>query len=176
MKLHHATLLASPLLLAPARAQDPEPADPQSQGAQEPSGADGILQESVAAAIQGRPPLELTLGDALALAARNNLQLQMDQIATDIAGYDARGAWGEFEWVFDGTLSYSDSESESSSSLGGGAVVDTVQDQLLLDFNKPLVWGGSVDIFYRSQTTDTNFSFSNVPRFTSDISPCPSPR
>lgn len=149
-------------IFSPAAAQDPS--QPGAAGTPEPV-YQLPTEDPGAPTVQS---LELALEDALRLAARNNLQLQIDQISTDVASYGARGAWGAFEWVFDGTVAYNDRQTQSNNALQGGLVVDSSDTQVDLNLNKPLIWGGSFDFLFQTTEQETTSAFFFEPRFSQD--------
>src|SRR5687768_8436954 len=88
------------LCLVPARFQAP----PQQQQQAQASG-------------QSERVLQLTLEDALAIALRNNFDLEIEHLATEVARFDSVGSWGAFDPVVNVRGSASKSESEPSSRL-----------------------------------------------------------
>ena len=90
----------------------------------------GTLVLSVSAQGPGTPlgdqpaerVLRLTLEDALALALRNNLDLEIERLATEAARYDEQASWGAFDPVLDVTGSARKSENEQTSFFSGADV------------------------------------------------------
>jgi HAE1 family hydrophobic/amphiphilic exporter-1 len=110
--------------------------------------------------------LQLSLEDALGIALRNNFDLEIERLSTDVARYDALGSWGAFDPVLNVSGAASQSESEPSSSLAG-----TEDNDLRLDssLSWPLVTGGSVDLSYGRLNAETDAPFALFDVSTSDV-------
>ncbi|MEM9799854.1 MAG: TolC family protein [Planctomycetota bacterium] len=105
----------------------------------------------------------LSLEDSLALALTNNLGLERARIESEAARFDALSTWGAFDWVFDATGTYSDSEQEGGDQLFGGEVVTTQRGRVDLDLTRPLTTGGRFVFHFDSQYTQTDNVFANDP-------------
>lgn len=112
--------------------------------------------------IQGldRVELELTLEDALELALANNLDLQIAEEETSIVEFEYLGSWGAFEWVFDASASYTNTERVFgiSPQIPGGLTFEGETAALNTDFTRPLQTGGSFVAHFDS-TAQINQTF-----------------
>lgn len=110
-------------------------------------------QEPSAGGEETRPSLELSIEEAIHLALDNNIDLELSQIQTEVARFDALGSWGEFDWLFDADLSYSDSEfptGEDPSLTLSRTVFSNLQRRGSVDFTKPTTTGGSFVASFQS--------------------------
>jgi outer membrane protein TolC len=114
---------------------------------------------------------ELTLERALSIALQSNLGLQVESLQTDIARYNARGSWGEFDWIFNARAGISEGEFEAEDPVTGGSgfVVETDSDNFGFDFTKPTTTGGTFRALFDSVNTDTNSGSSLSDSATSDV-------
>lgn len=101
--------------------------------------------------------LELTLDDAIRIAMRNNLDVQLEQSATQIAEYDLFGSWGAFDPTFSITGSWEDRENVRTSDLAPTSTENSLGLDSSLSF--PLTSGGSFDFSYRRDNRETNNPF-----------------
>jgi outer membrane protein TolC len=134
------------VLVEPLAAQDPKQQ-------QAPDQADRVLQ--------------LTLEDALEIALRNNFDLEIEHLASEVARFDAVGSWGAFDPVLSVTGSASQSESEPSSRLSG-----TEDDDLRLSSDLTIpVWftGGRFDLSYDHVNSKTDNPFATFDISTTDV-------
>ena len=115
------------------------------------------------------PVLELTLDDALRIALERNLELELEALTTEIARFDYLGSWGAFDPVVELTGSYTDSESEGSSGLSGGDVVETDTLGLSSSLGVPFTTGGRLDLTYDRDNQQTNNSFALFDTSTTDV-------
>jgi HAE1 family hydrophobic/amphiphilic exporter-1 len=118
---------------------------------------------------QGERTLQLSLEDALRVALRNNLDLEIDRLATEQARYVALGSWGAFDPVFTTTGTASESESEQRNAFAGADVV--VDDDLALRSSLawPYPWGGSLSLTHDHTNAKTNNRFATFDVSTTDI-------
>lgn len=119
------------------------------------------------AAGQADRVLQLTLEDALAIALRNNFELEIEHLSTEIAHFDAVGSWGAFDPVLNVRGSASKSESEPSSRLSG-----TEDNDLRLSSALSVpVWfsGGSFDLTYDHVNAETDNPFATFDISTTDV-------
>lgn len=95
--------------------------------------------------------LDLTIDEAIGLAVQSNPALQQAEVAAEIAEYDALGSWGDFEWVFDSSVTYTDSTAESRSAFGGGIGTEFTSETYngSMAFSRPLTTGGSFRADFR---------------------------
>ena len=108
--------------------------------------------------------MEQCLGMALA----NNLGLERAVVESETARFDALSSWGAFDWVLNVRGSYSDSETEGSTFLSGGSVVETEQTQFDVDITKPMTWGGDFAFHFDTQISETNNQLFNSPELVQD--------
>jgi outer membrane protein TolC len=116
---------------------------------------------------QAERVLQLTLEDALGIALRNNFDLEIEHLSTEVARFDALGSWGAFDPVLEVTGSASRSESEPSSRLAG-----TEDNELRLSsgLNVPLWFtGGALDLTYDHANSETDNPFATFDISTTDV-------
>jgi outer membrane protein TolC len=101
--------------------------------------------------------LPLSLDSALTLAETNNLGLVLEDIATEVARFDALGSWGEFDWVVGGTARYTDFERKPSAVVEGGQVLEGNIESYSFSLTRPTELGGR---FESSLQTDSQTSTS----------------
>ncbi len=150
-------LAATPAVSAPQETEAaPAPAPAGEEG---PGSADGAA------------PRRLSLEDVLALGLSNNLGLERAEVDAEVARFEALSTWGSFDWVFDASGQFSDSDSVGSSQLFGGDVVSTQDSQLDVDLTRPLGTGGSFGFHFDSGLNVTDNSFANAPeQYSSNLS------
>lgn len=146
-----------PLLALPlARAQDADaPAAAETPRAVDPADPAGRA-------------LELSLQDAIDMALANNLDLEIETLAADIARYDYLGSWGAFDPVFRLSGSFSDTEVQGNSGLAGGTVVTSDSQAYSTSLSLPFTTGGRLDLSYDRDNTRTNNSFALFDTSTTD--------
>mgnify|MGYP001208106592 CR=1 FL=1 len=110
--------------------------------------------------------LQLSLEDALGIALRNNFDLEIERLASEVARYDALGSWGAFDPILSVSGSASESKSEPISSLAGTKDNDLRMDSAL---SWPLLTGGSVDLSYAHQNSETDAPFATFDIATTDV-------
>ena len=114
--------------------------------------------------------LKLTLENSVRIALENNLGLELEELSTTIARYDAYGSWGAFDPVFSATGGWNEQEFQGQSSLAGGVVVE--DDSLTFDssLNVPLMWtGGSLDFSLSHSNDETTNQFAAFATSTTDV-------
>lgn len=114
------------------------------------------------------PERTVSLDDCLGMALANNLGLERAVVESEIARFDALSSWGAFDWVLDLRGSYSDSETEGSTFLSGGSVVESQEQQFDLDITKPFTWGGNFAFHFDTQLSETNNTLFNSPELVQD--------
>jgi outer membrane protein TolC len=117
----------------------------------------------------GGPVLELTLEDAMRLALQRNLDLDLESVNTEIARFDSLGSFGVFDPVVTLTGALSDSESQGSSGLSGGEVLETDTQSLSGGLLVPFTSGGNLDLTYDRENTRTNNNFALFDTSTTDV-------
>jgi HAE1 family hydrophobic/amphiphilic exporter-1 len=110
--------------------------------------------------------LQLSLEDALRIALRNNFDLEIERLATDVARHDAVGSWGAFDPLFRLAGSAAKSETEPVSQVVGAEESDLQVDSSL---NVPLISGGSLDLAYSRVNSETDSRFATFDLSTSDV-------
>ena len=148
-------LLATWAGMPRASGQNPPAAQPDAARAQQtPTGGEQLL--------------ELSLEQALLIALENDLVLEIQANASEVAGYDYAGSWGSFDPVLTATGALTKSEFEANSSLSGASVVTEDTQELGGGLKFPLVTGGSFDLTYTRVNANTNNSFELVNPSTTD--------
>ena len=119
--------------------------------------------------IEDEKTLVLSLEDALRIAVQNNLELEVEGLATEMAQFDALGRWGAFDptWSVRGSLSKSDRE--ATSSFSGADVVEQDTEGLNTSLVFPFQTGGNVSLSYDRANTTTNNQFASFDTSTTDI-------
>ena len=95
------------------------------------------------------PELVLTLQDAVRIALENNLDLEIQEITTDVASFDATGSWGAFDPVFSATAGYNEVEIQGTSQLAGAQVIENDSVTFNSALSMPFTTGGSLDLSFR---------------------------
>lgn len=110
--------------------------------------------------------LQLSLEDALRIALRNNLDLEIDRLETERSRFLAVGSWGAFDPVLTVTGTASESETEGSTAFNAGQ-----DDDLRLDSNLawPFPWGGSLQLTERHTNSKTDNRFATFDVSTTDV-------
>lgn len=124
------------------------------------------------ASSQGGPServLELTLDDALRIAVEHNLDLATQEIATDVARFNALGSWGAFDPLLTLNAGLSESEFQGSSSLSGGTVLEEDSESVSGSLALPLRTGGDLSLSYDRTNTRTNNQFAAFDVSTTDV-------
>lgn len=111
--------------------------------------------------------LELSLESALELASQNNLGIKIEELNTEVAFYNYRGAWGVFDWRIDARAGITDAEYQPRDVFGGSSENSR---EFSLDFTRPLAWtGGTFKSHFGTINTKTNSSFQALPVSTTDV-------
>lgn len=90
--------------------------------------------------------VELTLEQAVETALKNDLSLQIAEVAGDVARFNFEGSWGAFDPVARAGLSYSDNQSLPIQTPGGVFVIEEKQLQFDAGLTYPLSTGGNFDL------------------------------
>lgn len=113
--------------------------------------------------------LQLSLDDAVRIAVQKNLDLEFEALTSEIARFNALGSWGSFDPVVSASGTRIDDENQGQSQLAGGDVIKTKSWDFSSGLNVPIFFtGGSFDLSYFHQNTETNNSFSLFDTSTSD--------
>ena len=96
--------------------------------------------------------LPVSLDSALTLAETNNLGLALEDVNTDVARFDALGAWGEFDWVVGGTARYTDFERKPSAVVEGGQLLTGNLESYSLSLTRPTELGGRFESSLQSDS------------------------
>jgi outer membrane protein len=118
-----------------------------------------------------RPVLELSLEDAVKRALDNNLDIAVDRFNPTVGAEGVRQALGAYDPFLSGTLSTASQKSPATSAFSGGVKVTT--DTKLWNFgvNQYLPTGGTFNITFNSNKSDTNSVFTTFnPTYTSFFS------
>ena len=113
--------------------------------------------------------LKLTLEDALAVALRNNFDLEIERLATEVARYDAVGSWGAFDPVLSVTGGANKSESEQRNAFAGATVVQDDSLTLNSSLGLPLQTGGNLSLSFDHTNSKTNSRFAAFDVSTTDV-------
>lgn len=119
-----------------------------------------------AAAPQEGRVLQLSLEDALGIALRNNFDLEIERLATEISHYDAVGSWGAFDPLLSMTGTAAQAESEPTSRLSGSEDNDLRLNSAL---TLPLTTGGRLELGYDHINAETDAPFATFDISTSDV-------
>jgi outer membrane protein len=115
------------------------------------------------------PAMELTLDQAVQVAVGNNLEVKLAEAQADVSQATQLGSWGAFDWVFDASLGYTDSDREVGSFLDGGSgSVNSKQTDYNFSFLRPLETGGSFTTRFVRGVSLTDSNFQQDPEQTTD--------
>ena len=110
----------------------------------------------------------LTLEQALEIALRRDINLQIGELSVDVARFNYEGSWGAFDPVFSAQGSYTDAESELRSSIFGDV---TIEDTTLFGETGvlfPLRTGGSFEVLANISSQETNEPFTGANELTTN--------
>lgn len=127
----------------------------------------GTVQDAVPALHQA--PVGLTLEEAVSIALERNLDLELEELATAVATYDARGSWGSFDPLLTLKGSALQSEFQGTSSLSGGDVVENDTYALDSSLSVPFTTGGRFDLSYSHSNDETTNLFAAFDVSTTDV-------
>ncbi len=113
--------------------------------------------------------LELSLEDALRIAVENNLELEAEELATEMAHFDALGSWGAFDPTWSVRASLSEQEREGTSSLSGATVLEEDTQSLNTSLLFPFHTGGNVSLTFDRTNYRTNNQFASFDTSTTDV-------
>ena len=113
--------------------------------------------------------VQLTLNDAQRIALENNVGLEIEEIATDVARFNAVGVWGAFDPVLTAGGSYTDTEQPTANSIAGAAVLQSDVQQFDVGLTVPVVTGGSLALSWDHSNENTNNQFQLVNPTTTDV-------
>jgi outer membrane protein TolC len=112
--------------------------------------------------------LALTLEQALKIALDNDLGLEIESVATEVARFEYAGSWGSFDPRLTATAAVTDSEFEGDSALSGASVLKENTQELTTGLVFPLTTGGQFDLTFGTVNSDSNNSFNTVNPSTTD--------
>jgi outer membrane protein TolC len=98
--------------------------------------------------------LELTLDAAIEIALQNNLGLQIEALNTDVARYNYRATWGDFDWNLTAQGGVTDIETESQNVVFPDS--ETNSQDFSLDLTRPLTTGGTFGAHFDTVNTETD--------------------
>jgi outer membrane protein TolC len=111
----------------------------------------------------------LTLEQAVRFALDRNLDLELEELSTAMAGFDARGSWGSFDPLLTVQGKLASAKFQGTSSLSGGDVVDDDTYTLDSSLSWPLVTGGRFDLSYLHTNEETTNLFAAFDVSTTDV-------
>jgi outer membrane protein len=118
-----------------------------------------------------RPVLELSLDDAVKRALDNNLDIAVDRFNPTVGAEGVRQALGAYDPFLSGTLSTASQKSPATSAFSGGVKVTTDTQLWNFGVNQYLPTGGTFNITFNSNKSDTNSVFTTFnPTYTSFFS------
>jgi outer membrane protein len=118
-----------------------------------------------------RPVLELSLEDAVKRALDNNLDIAVDRFNPTVGAEGVRQALGAYDPFLSGTLSTASQKSPATSAFSGGVKVTTDTQLWNFGVNQYLPTGGTFNITFNSNKSDTNSVFTTFnPTYTSFFS------
>jgi outer membrane protein TolC len=126
-------------------------------------------REPQESAPEGDLAVELTLEEAVRLALDRNLDLELEEITTAIAAYEARGSWGSFDPLLALRGAYNQAEFQGTSGLSGGEVVEDDTFTLDSSLSWPLLTGGRFDVSYFHANEETTNEFALFDVSTTDV-------
>jgi HAE1 family hydrophobic/amphiphilic exporter-1 len=136
----------------------------------------GYLRSARAALQEAPPPpdsadrvLQLSLVDALRIALRNNFDLEIERLTTEVTRYDARASWGAFDPVLNLTGRASESESEQRNAFAGANVVEDSDLSLQSSLVVPFQTGGNFELSFDRINSETNNRFATFDVSTADV-------
>ena len=145
-----------------------------------PSSAQGLLDEYAGdERLERQDPLSisqqevatfsLTLDEAQRIALENNIGLEIEEIATDVARFNAVGSWGAFDPLLTANGSWTDAERPTANSIAGAQVLETDTQAFDVALTVPVVTGGSLAFSWdhSNEKSNSQFQFANVT--TSDV-------
>lgn len=115
------------------------------------------------------PELVLTLQDAVLIALENNLNLEIEEISTDVASFDATGSWGAFDPTFSTTAGYNETDIQGTSQLSGGQVIENNSVTFDSSVSVPFTTGGTLDLSYSRSNDRTSNTFAAFDTSTTDV-------
>jgi outer membrane protein len=117
-----------------------------------------LPQESMAEVDRPAEVLELSLEDALRIAAAENLTLAIERLTVETAVANQRGSWGAFDPVFDLGLAYSTAEQPQANTFlaQGASVFESDEASLETGLSLPITTGGTFRVGFNEARTDTN--------------------
>lgn len=131
-----------------------------------------LAQESTSIMDQVPEPagrdLPISLDAALTLAETNNLGLSIQDLATEVAQFNAMGAWGTYDWVLGGNFNYTDFERKPSAVQDGAVLQEGDVINWDVSLSRPLETGGSFSALFNSTRTTTTSFNSPVPTLHED--------
>ena len=123
----------------------------------------------VAAPMQEGESIELSLGQAIRVALRRDIGLQIQELGNEISRYDYAGSWGSFDPVLTATGSVTDGSFELFSSIFGDTTVESTDIVGNLGLLYPLTTGGSFNFSIDHSNRDTSDPFEEVQTTTTEV-------
>ncbi len=145
-------LVVSLGLVAPARAQAPQPQAPDTQ------------------ATDNRPPLELSLQDAVDRALKNNVDIAVAKYNPESSNQAVHASQGVYDPLLAAVLRQNSTTQPQTSAFSGGSNVKTDTFTYNFSANEYLPTGGTASIGFSNNRQNTNSVFSTVnPLYTSTL-------
>ncbi len=127
-----------------------------------------VAAKPLGAADQGRV-LQLTLKDAVRIALEQNLDLEVERLSTEIANFNTRGSWGNFDPLASLSVTATDTKTQGRNSLAGGDVINSDSLGFNGSINVPFVSGGSFNASMNHTSSSTSNTFATFPDSTVDV-------
>jgi outer membrane protein len=118
---------------------------------------------------EGQHVYEMTLEGAWTLALQRNLGLQIQELASEVARYNARSSWGTFDWSFTSRAGWSDREFENPNTLFGSSTGTRDSQTFEVDLAKVLLSGGTLSAGWSTDNSRTSGQSTQFDTQTSDI-------
>lgn len=108
--------------------------------------------------------VELSLDEAQRIALRNNVGLEIEEIATDVARFNSVGVWGAFDPVLTANGSWTDAERPTANSIAGAQVLEVDTQAFDVGLSVPVITGGTFAFTWDHTNEESNsqFQFANV--------------
>jgi len=134
-----------------------------------PSGPQDPAEQSILPVpTQEGESVDLSLEQALRIALRRDLGLQIQELDTEIARYQYDGTWGAFDPVVTAGGSVTDGTFQINSSIFNNRSVDETTLQANLGLLYPLTTGGSFEFTIDHRNIDTSDPFAQLNQSTTD--------
>jgi outer membrane protein TolC len=107
--------------------------------------------------VENRPPIDMTLDEAIAIALERNLDLKVARMNPQSVDYQLQAARASFMPQITASYSYSDAQTPSNNSLDGVSSVTTIGQGFNGGMSQTLPWyGGSISANFTNSRSSTN--------------------